>query len=68
MKTGTNRITEMTEFTEMTPEITGMTLKSTKMTLQIHLNGDICLCLSGKCFITKPKKPQVKYLILKSVN
>lgn len=28
-----HRITEMTEFMEMTPEITGMTLKSTKMTL-----------------------------------
>lgn len=33
-----HQLTEMTGFTEMTSEITGTTLKSTGMTLQIHKN------------------------------
>lgn len=36
-----HQLTVMTGFTEMTSEITGMKLKSTGMTLQIHKNRDI---------------------------
>lgn len=36
-----HQLTERTGFTEMTPEITGTTPKSTGMTLQIHKNRDI---------------------------
>lgn len=36
-----HQLTEMTGFTEMTSEITGTTLKSTGITLQIHKNKDI---------------------------
>lgn len=41
MKNMVHQLTEMTGFTEMTSEITGTTLKSTGMTLQIHKNRDI---------------------------
>lgn len=40
----------------MTPEITEMTLKYTKITFKINYNGDILYHMfksSGKCFKTK---------------
>lgn len=40
MKNMVHQLTEMTGFTEMTSEITGTTLKSTGMMLQIHKNRD----------------------------